>query len=302
MFGSTHKDDETPTSRDCESLNPTLTGFDASGFPSLHSQDTLQSVETNLSMMKLLKELPSAALEIQSELPSTIVFPSTSSNTVVTELAIDPYASPFHSNLWAHSPASAPSNLPLSVSPALSKALSVALEMSPVVNTAEDIAGIASNVFSLNKVRATSVNEDNPADITSDSLPSKLPLGDLPKIGGKSVVGEAFHKSFNEMSPSSPLSTKLSTVTSSPLAPLISLVELMDEATPLLQSAKRIPWSQVSILLFLQMVGPLTTHVVSPFTSEACSCSLRNVFLPHLPRNISSFAVLLALILGPMNS
>ncbi|GLB44888.1 putative MFS general substrate transporter [Lyophyllum shimeji] len=43
---------------------------------------------------------------------------------------------------------------------------------------------------------------------------------------------------------------------------------LVSEVTPLLQSVKRIPWFQLSILFFLQAVEPLTSQVTSPLALE----------------------------------
>ncbi|KAF8071615.1 member of major facilitator superfamily multidrug-resistance, DHA1 sub-family [Lyophyllum atratum] len=49
---------------------------------------------------------------------------------------------------------------------------------------------------------------------------------------------------------------------------LSSLITIASEVTPLLQSVKRIPWFQLSILLFLQLLEPLTSHVIYPFAPE----------------------------------
>ena len=45
----------------------------------------------------------------------------------------------------------------------------------------------------------------------------------------------------------------------------------IDEETPLLQRRKKhnpLPWAQFSILLFLQLAEPLTSHVINPFAPQ----------------------------------
>lgn len=50
----------------------------------------------------------------------------------------------------------------------------------------------------------------------------------------------------------------------------------IDEETPLLQenTGKKqptpLPWFQFSIVLFLQLAEPLTSHVIYPFTPQVC--------------------------------
>ncbi|KAG5653636.1 hypothetical protein H0H81_011738 [Sphagnurus paluster] len=51
---------------------------------------------------------------------------------------------------------------------------------------------------------------------------------------------------------------------------------LLSEVTPLLQSVKRIPWFQLSILYFLQAMEPLTSNVADPFTPEL----IRDIGIP----------------------
>jgi hypothetical protein len=47
-----------------------------------------------------------------------------------------------------------------------------------------------------------------------------------------------------------------------------------DEETPLLAQENRkpeptrMPWSQISLLLVLQLLGPLTAQIISPFAPE----------------------------------
>ncbi|KAG6884987.1 hypothetical protein C0993_006819 [Termitomyces sp. T159_Od127] len=302
MFDSSDDKDIPPTTG-CKACNLTSTVLNDPGSLSLdsnHSRDALKSAETHPSMIKLLRELSSAALEISSDLSSTIAFSTTSLNPIVTELAslIDITASPTDTNIQVCPQTSAPSSISLSVIPALSKVLPTGLEISSAVSVAEDTAELPSSVPSMNDVKALSRSEschltadmdnfrksrpapfivqglspvkaDNPLGANSNSLHSEFPLGDLPKLGGKSDLAGLSNRSADE------------TMASSPLTPLISMIELMDETIPLLQTARRIPWSQVSILLFLQIVGPLTAQVVSPFTFEL----IRGAIGPNIGTN-----------------
>ena len=49
------------------------------------------------------------------------------------------------------------------------------------------------------------------------------------------------------------------------------------QETPLLaenagkKQATPLPWSQLIIVMFLQLSEPLTSHAISPFTPEVCS-------------------------------
>ncbi|KAG6816640.1 hypothetical protein H0H87_004386 [Tephrocybe sp. NHM501043] len=114
--------------------------------------------------------------------------------------------------------------------------------------------------------------------VVSDSLPPQLSsgtLGSLPSLPGK--VGAELYNLTNVALSSDPLSTKFSNIASSPLIPQIPGVHLISEVTPLLNSVKRIPWFQVFILLFLQVIEPLTSHVVSPITPGLIRASVGNI-------------------------
>ncbi|KAG6810468.1 hypothetical protein H0H92_011732 [Tricholoma furcatifolium] len=112
--------------------------------------------------------------------------------------------------------------------------------------------------------------------LVSESFSQKLPsLEDLPKAAGLSTPA-AFSALTDVAFSSAPLSSKLSNLASSPFIPAVPGMALISEVTPLLQSVRRIPWFQVAILMFLQMVEPLTTHVVSPFTPELIRAAIGN--------------------------
>ncbi|KAG6916168.1 hypothetical protein DXG01_008141 [Tephrocybe rancida] len=139
----------------------------------------------------------------------------------------------------------------------------------PLKNALDTSASIAQ--------KATSLAAGSAAALIPDSIPTQLPsLSELPKVGSISVPGELSALS-NVVLSSGTLSSKLHTIASSPLVPQIPGMSLISEVTPLLRSVKRIPWFQVSILLFLQVVEPLTTHVVSPFTPELIRESIGNI-------------------------
>ncbi|KAG5353020.1 hypothetical protein C0989_010988 [Termitomyces sp. Mn162] len=250
-----------------------------------------------------------APLEIQSEISSMIAPSIDPSKPVAPELAslISPSTTPYNASGFQICPTtSVPPNIPLSVPVEPSGLWSAAPEVSSTVSVAKNISSIPSNIPSpsLNNTRLSSptseshlsaaeslpastlsavapastaqwasfTKEGSPAGATSDSLQSEV-LGDLPEIHvgvpvSESVLAELSNNLPKPVLSPIPILTELPTIAST-LVPLMPVMELMNEATPLLQSVRRIPWSQVSILLFLQMVEPLTTHVVSPFTREA---------------------------------
>ncbi|KAG5729824.1 hypothetical protein E4T56_gene5792, partial [Termitomyces sp. T112] len=249
-----------------------------------------------------------APLEIQSETSSMIAPSIDPSKPVAPELAslISPSTTPYNASGFQICPTtSVPPNIPLSVPVEPSGLWSAAPEVSSTVSVAKNIFSIPSNIPSpsLNNTRLSSptseshisaaeslpastlsavapastvqwasfTKEGSPAGATSDSLQSEV-LGDLPEIHvgvpvSESVLAELSNNLPKPVLSPIPILTELPTIAST-LVPLMPVMELMNEATPLLQSVRRIPWSQVSILLFLQMVEPLTTHVVSPFTRE----------------------------------
>ena len=74
----------------------------------------------------------------------------------------------------------------------------------------------------------------------------------------------------------------------------------VDEETPLLaENGKKqktpLPWSQFTIVWFLQLVEPLTSNVIYPFTPQVCSllCSKKLINL-LLWISQSSFAMLVS--------
>ncbi|KAG6840675.1 hypothetical protein C0991_005180 [Blastosporella zonata] len=140
---------------------------------------------------------------------------------------------------------------------------------SSLTSTAGSLAGLVSKEATTITSTAGSV-----VGLVSDAIPPQLSsLGDLPKKMG----GELSHLSDVALS-AEPLSSKLTTFASSPLISKIPGMGLISEVTPLLQlTVKKIPWFQVSIILFLQVVEPLTTHVVSPFTPELIRNSVGNI-------------------------
>jgi hypothetical protein len=65
---------------------------------------------------------------------------------------------------------------------------------------------------------------------------------------------------------------------------------LLAENTGILKKqATALPWSQLIIVMFLQLAEPLTSHAISPFTPEVCSLILPRILINE---SQSSFVIL----------